>query len=38
MIFRIFQDDSSLKSVNKLLEYFEKPKRSYIKLKITSKE
>ena len=38
MIFRIFQDGSSLKSLNKLLEYLEKPKRGNLKLKITSKE
>ena len=37
MIYRTFQDGSPLKSLHKLLEYLEKPKRSYLKLKITSK-
>ena len=38
MIFLIFQDGAPLKSLNKLLEYVEKPKRGNLKLKITSKE
>ena len=38
MIFRIFQVGSPLKSLNKQLEYLEKPKIGYLKLKITSKE
>ena len=38
MIFRIFHDGSSLKSLNKLLEYLEKSKRGNLKLKLTSKE
>ena len=29
MIFRIFQDDSPLKSLNKLWEYLETPKIGY---------
>ena len=35
MIILIFRDGSYLKSLNKLLEYLEKPKRGNLKLKIT---
>ena len=38
MIYRICQDGAPLKSLNKLLEYLEKPKRGNLKLKITPKE
>ena len=37
MTFRIFQDGSSLISLNKLMGYVEKPKVGNLKLKITSK-